>query len=109
MTAQQSLCVLPESSSVHTSGATPQAWHGTIASRVHGRRPHAIVIISHTTLVVLQTIVAVAIPHLHRRAEGPHSPAHLGLCCIRVELLAAWGSVARVQGPVAINWPGDRR
>lgn len=64
--AKQCLCVLPESSSVHTPRAETQTWHGTVASRVHGWRPHAIVVISHTALVILQTVVAMAITHLHR-------------------------------------------
>lgn len=90
------LCILPEPSSVYTSRAKPQSWHGTISSRVHWWGSHAVVIVSHTALVILQAVVAMAITHLHRRAQGPHSPAHLGLCCIWVKLLAAWGPVARV-------------
>lgn len=106
-TTQRRLCVLPESASVDTPGAGPETWHGTIASRVHGWRPHAIVVISHAALVILESVVTLAISHLQCWPQGPHS-AHLGLCCIRVKLLTTWGPVARVQSPVAINWPGGK-
>lgn len=106
--------VSPQSPSVHPAGPPAEARHGAVTSgvhgwRPHGWRPHAVIVVSHAALVVLQAVQALAVTHLQCRAQGPHSPAHLGLRRVWVELLPAWGPVPRVQGPVAVDRSGGTR
>lgn len=60
------MCFSPQSSSVHPAGACSEARHGAITPGVHGRRPHAVVVVSDTALVVLQAVQALAVTHLQR-------------------------------------------